>query len=1373
MKNKFPYSIILVLLFLSVPILNSIPALRGNDSASQVTALYDILLPPYFYEDKNNKLVGIIPSLIENALAEIRILSFKKVPTNTVEKLLLKDPGTFYIGIEPLFSAKTKEIPATLVKGDPLLTIEYTIFHDTLLTLQNFTSLALFSTIPIGYTEECGLPLEILVSYYPQFILQIYPSINDMLEAMASQKIQACILNKDILATFTNSPHIIEYKTPLFTMNINPYFSKEHTELIHTVNNAIRNVNTVEKNTEDTIPYTPHYIVLIGISLGFILLIIQYLWRKKEYFLVKTTGLSNNALHNYFLLQITQNGTVQTVSQEIEIILGYNAKESIGKNISAFAKNDTQLATIFQNIQDTKKASRVTLYTLQNTQCSFDVYPIYVVDSILPTFVLVQVYKNDNFLTHILDIMPLSIARINIKGQYIYANTTFINEFSQKRTLLGSTIFSDFDITTVNTILEYAKNNSVTKSHILSLFSKKHSQEKLYSISVYSGTMHNEAILDIFLFDISSLHTINKELEPLSQNISSIINFLPDPAFILDTHGSIIAWNTALEKLTKTSADDMIGKADGAYSLPFYGVKRAMACDYFFSNSHPGNTNEKEKDSIALEAFCPYLDNNKGKYLFSYAARIYTTENTVFGIIQSMQDITQRKEEFFELEKSKRRYSMILSASDEGMWEWSSKDNSLYLSQKSNEILSIPEKEQNSYTIAKYILAKVHLEDIANLQNHISLLRNNKLDKCDCIFRIKTNNSETWKWIHARAAVDYSSENTINAIVGSLSDITERKETENITRIIFLISSAVNITREPKELFRAIHTILKRYVGYSNLLVSLWNSENNNIEYPYLEDDQDDTEQNPLLYEDQEIPVYINNVLQSGKQILFIEESSHNAKTWLSTPLRVRNTIVGTITTYRTLSESNGTYSKRDKELMIAIGEQVAIAIERYNNEKQLTTMALHDPLTGLPNRVLMNDRIEHAIRRVQRNAEYRFAVFMLDLDRFKLINDTHGHNTGDLLLIEVSKRMLALLRAQDTVARLGGDEFAIILENLHSTHEALAVAKRILKAIEQPIFIDGKELRTATTIGIVLDASTYDSAQSLMRDADIAMYDAKSNGKGRFRVFDQAMHQQMLDYVSLENDLANAVTNNQLYLDFQPIISTADKTLLGFEALIRWNHPERGIVPPNKFIPIAEENGHIVTIGNWVLEEACRIMHSWVVKEPQSSQFTISVNLSAKQAVQSTLTNTIGEILRKTKLAPEQLKLEITETTIMSDPLNAMKSFNSLRSMGVHIAIDDFGTGYSSMAYLQKFPVDTIKIDRTFIMNLSSEANDGSIEIVRAIASLAHGLGMNIVAEGVETEEQLATIIDCGCEAVQGYLFSRPLGEQEALEYIQLYSSS
>ena len=466
-------------------------------------------------------------------------------------------------------------------------------------------------------------------------------------------------------------------------------------------------------------------------------------------------------------------------------------------------------------------------------------------------------------------------------------------------------------------------------------------------------------------------------------------------------------------------------------------------------------------------------------------------------------------------------------------------------------------------------------------------------------------------------------------------------------------------------------------------------------------------------------------------------------------------------------------------KLMLQVGTQLGRVVERRRNERRLIHDAAHDVLTGLPNRALFLDRLQHAVQWRKRNAAYKFAVLFMDLDRFKIINDSLGHRAGDQLLIQVGQRLSIISRCcdmvarpefhgelediagEDTLARLGGDEFTLFLGDVTNVSDAVRVAERIKGALLLPFIIDGQAVCVSASIGIAVSESSYDTAGDVMRDADMAMYRAKTLGKARYEIYDQTMHAQAVQRLNLETELRHALQEQNFVLHYQPIVELGGETVVGFEALVRWQRTPTELVYPDKFIQVCEDTGLIVELGLWVMDEAFRTMRAWQLQFPRETALTISVNVSARQFAQADLVQRVGEIIEATGISASSVRLEITESVTMGQVEQTIRVLDQLKALGVLLSIDDFGTGYSSLSYLHRFPVDILKIDRSFVSQM--DAGSDGLQIVRTILSLADNLGMAVVAEGAETQDQVTQLKLLGCDYCQGYFFSRPVAAAAA----------
>ncbi|UTA47712.1 EAL domain-containing protein [Simiduia sp. 21SJ11W-1] len=626
-------------------------------------------------------------------------------------------------------------------------------------------------------------------------------------------------------------------------------------------------------------------------------------------------------------------------------------------------------------------------------------------------------------------------------------------------------------------------------------------------------------------------------------------------------------------------------------------------------------------------------------------------------------------------------------------------------------------------------------------------------------------------------------------------EISVRERAENLQTALFRIADLTNTAQDMPTFYGQIHQAIGKLMYAKYFFIAL------------LDPDQDETLTFPYYIDietQQPAPRPMGNhltehVIRTGKSLLLTPENSKDIQTaikiqgkvpvsWLGVPLILEQETLGALVvqTYDTAF----VLSINEEEILTYVSHHVATALDRKRAraqlehrveqrtlelreanlslerqidkrrqiEKQLEHDAFHDALTQLPNRMLFMDRLNQLIAKGGRETSFRYAVLFLDLDRFKVINDSLGHLAGDKLLQKVSQRLCKLVRPQDTVARLGGDEFCVLLDDIQGLTMAEQVAKRICDDLTRPFIIMDNEVFTSTSIGIAYSGLKYHAADDMLRDADAAMYQAKMLGKRQYSVFDKSMHAKAMNTLKLETELRNAIRAGEIDVHYQPIIRLSDRSIDGFEALARWQHPNQGMIHPGDFIPLAEESGLITELDMAMCKKACLQAALW---QQNGKRFTISVNLSSKHFSRNDLVERIANILEISALDPSLLKLEITESALMENVITAQKLLRALKDLGVTLAMDDFGTGYSSLSYLHRFPLDVLKVDRCFVDEIEIKKENRAI--VGTIVTLANTLGMTSVAEGIETHAQLETVVALGCDLGQGYLFSKPLSHQDA----------
>jgi len=631
-------------------------------------------------------------------------------------------------------------------------------------------------------------------------------------------------------------------------------------------------------------------------------------------------------------------------------------------------------------------------------------------------------------------------------------------------------------------------------------------------------------------------------------------------------------------------------------------------------------------------------------------------------------------------------------------------------------------------------------------------------------------------------------------------EIEERKKSEDIQAALFKITDLVSTSSSLDDFFKSTHRVISQLMYAENEYVALLSDDKQFVEFLYHVDQLDPKPEKRLITEENKRIGFTERILLSGEVVLFNRRdedakatSGASAASFLGVPLKDKNRTFGVLAVQSYSKDI--IYDEIDKKILITIGKQIATAILRKKDadslrtaheqlehrvrertselektiikrrkiELQLEHDSLHDTLTGLPNRLYFSNQLNELIERGDSLLGNHFAVLFLDLDRFKLINDSLGHHVGDLFLKEVSTRLKSCLRQNDVVARLGGDEFCILMRQIDDQRTAINLSARILKELKKPVVVEKHSLITSASIGIRLAISDSSTAAEIMSDADAAMYQAKHQGKNCFCLFDSDIKSIVTSRMEIENDMRDAIKNKNMYLVYQPLMDLRTNKIAGCEALIRWQRPNQEFMSPSEFIPIAEETGIIVEIGEYVALEAVKALGEFS-KHPATKDLTVNINVSALQILSRSFDVFIRELLAKTKVDPKLLNIEITESILIEDYKAATSFVRELKSMGISVYLDDFGTGFSSLSYLHQFPFDVIKLDKSFIDAM--EIGEKNLAIVDSISSMASNLQMEIAAEGIETEEQLNQLNRFDYHYGQGYFFAKPMPLDELIEF-------
>lgn len=615
--------------------------------------------------------------------------------------------------------------------------------------------------------------------------------------------------------------------------------------------------------------------------------------------------------------------------------------------------------------------------------------------------------------------------------------------------------------------------------------------------------------------------------------------------------------------------------------------------------------------------------------------------------------------------------------------------------------------------------------------------------------------------------------------LSQLEESVEKLEyAEKLQKSLYEIASFAYFADDLSEFYSHVHQVVSALIYAPNFFIALYDEDKEHLYFPYFVDTRGDQKPEQVYPKEILKNSLTGYVFRTDRPLLVNREQLNNLyqqkdlkvygetpECWLGVPFHSGDSVHGVVAVQSYIEQIH--YEPNDLELLTFVAQHISNALERVFSERKLQHQALHDSLTGLPNRALFLDRVHHAFLRMQRFPEQQLAVMYLDLDKFKAVNDTHGHAVGDAFLVAVGKQLKQCMRQSDTLARLGGDEFAILLEDVDELATIEEVAQRILLSLQRPVEVNGQALLASTSIGISfcqLDAPGL-IPDELIRRADIAMYQAKKDGRGIYRVYDESMQADEIPGWNIEQALKTALNDNQLQLVYQPIVALEGSIVQGFEALVRWPHPEQGMVMPDLFIPIAEQSRLIVRLDHYVLRKALRQAAYWFAA---GHRFYVSVNVSGTTVSEASFVPWLQELIQQFGIPCYCLALELTERALIENMLQAKDSLQQLRKLGIRILLDDFGTGYSSLSYLSEFRLDVLKIDRSFINNMQDDEQDHPI--VNTIIALAKTLQLSVVAEGIETQQQQHVLHRLGCDYGQGYLFAKPLSAEQALDWLTGY---
>ncbi|AIE73387.1 MULTISPECIES: EAL domain-containing protein [unclassified Synechocystis] len=811
--------------------------------------------------------------------------------------------------------------------------------------------------------------------------------------------------------------------------------------------------------------------------------------------------------------------------------------------------------------------------------------------------------------------------------------------------------------------------------------------------------------------DVTQQKLAEQQLRASEEFFSSMIVTITDGLLIVDQEGIIQFVNPAAKEMFKRREHELLQQPFG---IPFVANQVTEI-----------TLTPPDGSLVVAEMRVSSIHWQKGK-----------------AFLVSLRDITEQYQARHALAESEKKYRHIVELTSEGIWILDQEQQTIFANQQLADMLGYSVQEILDKNITAFVLAIHHLPESEQehqecLQSFPSCVLPNHYQVYDVQLQ-RRDGSVLWGLVSRSAW--YDEWGNYRGELVMLTDITARKSVEQALsaseqRLEGILGSIQDVVWSADAVsFATLYLNPATAIVYGQCLQTCYQSKNFWFEGVHPGD-------RPLL------ECHLQLLMEKGHTELEYRIIQPAGKErWL-------------------FRRSQLVRDNQDRPIRIdGIDSDIT---ERKSAAEKLHYNANHDPLTNLPNRLLFLDRLGHALQRNLRRQEFRFAVLFLDLDGFKIINDSLGHSCGDLLLQGIAHRLRQCLRPEDTLARLGGDEFTMLIENITCPEDVVAIAQRIHYVLQKPFNLKGQEIFTNTSIGIALNHAYYRHPQDILRDADTAMYRAKAAGKGRYAIFNQTMHHHAVQRLQRENDLRRAIDRHELRLHYQPIVCLKTGQLQGVEALLRWQHPEEGLLLPGEFVAIAEETGLIVPMGDWILWEASQQILKLKQHFPRLPYLQVSVNVSVRQLRDQRIIQTVDEILATTNLAPQDLKLEITESLLIDNLDLAADVLLNLRRRNIQISLDDFGTGYSSLSYLHRFPITTLKVDRSFVNAM--EPNDQNTAIVHTIVTLAHTLGLDVIAEGIETEKHLTQLHWLGCDGGQGYYFAQPIPSEKLIDFLAL----